>query len=382
MEMTTVTVSRQNFYGPSVQPEETKGEIDQTIINVTGETLKQFELEKRLHAILNPIEERRKWSLKKVICLAFDSFCKEKENHPLKTLAKVTISLVGLGAIYPAVIGSWACIKTLQVIPLSDMESSDRETAMLAAQGIGNVGMAITYMVHLQEFVFHPIVQLFTDPYNQKICEEIRTIYSKALLINRARMSTEEIRFLIKRENKELSHYNGLAVSDTADVDEIQDQIDQSLKTRLSVRNIIHLTTLQIKKDVANSSWIDIATKIAKTALVVGLVGGSSFILGTGTYGCYKPFDLQDPYELESSDPKEVQDATANYANTGHGLEYLAIMGILGLEGIRSTIGGQYKTVMHQQIREVYRPLIEAKSQRKNVSDLLNKRMKQTLSQY
>lgn len=348
--------------------------------NEAGQNLKKFELENRLQKILQAIEEAKKSPLKKSIRFVFDSFCQEGKKRPLITLTKVIVSIAGLGAIYPAIVGSWACIKTLIVIPLSELESADRETAMIAAQGIGNAGMAITYMVQLHEFVFHPITRLFTKPYKATICEEIRTIYNKTLLENRADMNPEEIDFLIQRENEDLSHYNGFSVSDTINIDEIQNKIDCEIEKRLSLKNVILLTISQIKKDVQGSSWVEISLKIAKAAIVVGLAGGSSFILSVGTYGCYKPFALQSPIELESSDATKVTDAVANYANAGHGLEYVAVMGILCLKAIRSIVGSQYDKALRSQIQQVYREHIEDKSQPRDVSDLLHKRMKQELS--
>jgi len=346
------------------------------------EHLRDFELENRMRTILIPVEEARKWSLQKVVGKVFMSLFIEGKERPLSTIAKTTISLAGLSAIYPAAVGSWACIKTLQMIPVSDLESTDRATAALAAQGIGNAGMAITYMFHLREFVFHPISRLFITRYNKLVCKEIRDVYSKVLLKNRVRMSSEEIDFLIQRENRDLSCFNGLAISDTININVIQSDIKSKLKKRLTMKNISCLTAQQIKKDIINSSWVETLEKISQITLLVGLMGVASSILIVGTYGCYKPFALQNPVELKSFDPEQVFEATANFANAGHGLEYVAVIAVLGCTAIRLIAGDLYNKVICQEIRNVYRHYIEDRSQPRAISDLLHRHMKQEFSHY
>jgi hypothetical protein len=202
------------------------------------------------------------------------------------------------------------------------------------------------------------------------------------LLENRASMSPEEIDFLIQRENGDLAHYQGFPVSDLVCVDEIQDQIDSELQKKLSMRNVIGLTIGQCMEDVEHSTGAERTKKISKIVLLVGIVGVSCSILAVGTYGCFKPFDLQNPDELESSDPKKVDDAVANYANAGHGLEYVAVIGIIGFRALQSMMGDQYKKVISQQIQETYRPFIEDGAQSRDGSDLLYRRMNQALSEY
>ena len=340
-----------------------------------------YEIEGQLQPLLNAIDESNKLTWKKVICLLGAALREEGEMRPMTTVVKAIVSLVGLSAIFPNVIGSLACLKTLEVIPLSDMESTDRETAMGAVQGIGNVGMTVTYITQLEEFLFHPMVLMIKKPYYKKVCEEIRAVYSRALLENRLSISPDAIDFLIERENKELAHYQGLPVSDTVQFDEIQDQLDSELEQKLSAKNIIVLTIGQSLEDMGNSSGIEKIAKVSGSILLLGLAGVSCSLLAVSTYGCFKAFDVQNFEELASTDSEEVGNAIANYANTGHGLEYIAVSGILGFKALQTIFGHSYKKVMCRQIEEVYRPHLQAK-QSQNESELLYRRMKQELSKF
>ncbi len=330
-----------------------------------------YQLEQRL----SPKFRDKKMSARKFTCLVKDLFYHEMKTKPWETLAKSMLSLVGLSTIYPAAIGSWACLKTFQVTPLSELESSDLPVAMSASQNIGNTGMAITYMVQLHEFVFHPITGLFKQTYNKKVCEEIRAYYSDVLEKNK--LSPIEANYLVERINKELSDYSGLPMSAKVDVNndvtELQSVIDASIEKRLSTRRIIHLTARQMKEDTFSSSKI--ATKIITTVTSLGILGFCCVVLGIGTYGCYKPFDLQSPYDLASSDSKKVENAIANYANTGHGLEYVATMALIFFKTVKLLIGKHHRKVVIKQVRDAYQPSFENPELSKDTKDLLHQRM-------
>ncbi len=349
-------------------------------VNEALTSSKHFNLEHRLSSEISSIEAPRKWHWKKAVNLAICSIYEEGIRRPWTTLAQGIIATVGLSAIYPNAVGSWACLKTFDVVPLSDMESSNLETAMVAAQGIGNTGMAVTYMVQLYELIFHPIFHRFiSEPYNRRICHEITKAYNLAIIKANSPCEKE---FLVQRTNRELLRYGGLPLSKNINIDEIQQQINRDLKHRLRKKNIIYLTARQIKQDINTSSWEQFSAKTAKTVVIVGLVGICSAILSIGTYGCFKPFDLQNPSELESSDPHKVENAVANYANAGHGLEYVAVMGMLGFKGIQSIIGNQYKKVIHQQIHQSYMSHLVKEELSSEESNLLFQRMQQTFSQH
>lgn len=326
-------------------------------------------------------------SSKEVIFLCWNELHTEWKKKPLDTTCKAIASLVGLSAIYPAVIGSWACIKTLFVIPISDMESHNREIAMAAAQGIGNAGMGITYITQIEEFVIHPITQLFINVFHKKICKTIKEKYQKSF-DNLDKNNEEVMNLLIQKINLQLLGYNGLTISKCffeapiqKQVDDIQNQIDREIEEKLSLKNLVYLLPQQIKKDTQNSSWIETLKKTTKTVMTFSLIGACCCVLGIGTYGCYKPFDLQDPNELASSDQNKVKDAIANYANTGHGLEYLAVSGILTYRGIKSTVGKQYNTVMSDNIRNIYDSHIDDQPN-KEIKDILICHREQTIDSY
>lgn len=337
-------------------------------------------IQERIDRIFEVSIDPEQWTMAKKMHLAFEALYEAGRRSPGDIITKGVISCIALSAIYPAVIGSWACLRTLELIPLRDLESTDRATAMTASQGIGNVGMAVTYMVQLEEFVFHPITHLFINEYNRRVCEEITGAYSKILLQNRVQLHPCEIDLIIERENTMLSRYNGLPIADQVDISERQEAIEKAIEQKLSLRNILPLLLTQVGEDISHSSHELIAKKTAEIVVIAGLLGFISYVLIAGTYGCFKPFSLQNPEEIGSSDQTKVQNATANYANAGHGLEYVAVLGMLFMKAMKTAVGSQYKQVVRTQIREAYLPHIKAEVQKN--SDLLYKRMAQTLANH
>jgi hypothetical protein len=312
----------------------------------------------------------------KVIRQALASVIEEVRTTPFIFSAKAVISLVGLAAIFPAFIGAWACLKTFQVVPLSDLESSDYSTATGAAQNIGNTGMAVTYMVQLYEFVFHPIAHLFINSYNRRVCREITEVYDRALSENQ-NFTPDQRAFLVEKKNDRLAHYHGLAEGDCLDLTQIQSQIDEEKRNRLSTVKIFRLLKRQIAVDIENSSYVNTAVKSLFIFIATGLVSLSIPILVIGTYGCYKPFVLQNPFDLASSNQSKVADATANYANTGHALEYLAVAAILSIKVVQYILRDSYHRVKNQQIQESYENALNICNPNPAVRDLFYQRMNQ-----
>lgn len=336
----------------------------------------RFEIAQSLSPITMEIDTQLARPYNKVIRQALASVIEEVRTTPFIFSAKAAISLVGLAAIFPAFIGTWACLKTFQVVPLSDLESSDYLTATEAAQNIGNTGMAVTYMFQLYEFVFHPIAHLFINSYNRRVCREITEVYDRVLRENQ-NLTPDQRVFLVEKKNDRLAHYHGLAEGDCLDLTEIQSQIDEEKRTRLSTGKIFPLLKRQITLDLQNSSYVNTAVKGLFIFLATGLVSLSIPILVIGTYGCYKPFVLQSPFDLASSDPLKIADATANYANTGHGLEYLAVAAILSVKVVQYILRGSYHRLKNQQIQESYENGLNICNATPAVRDLFYQRMNQ-----
>lgn len=309
----------------------------------------------------------------KTCALAIKTLRHEIQNRPCRTLAKGIIALALLSAAYPAVIGFWACLKTFQITPLGDMESSNHEVAMLAAQNIGNTGMAITYIWQLREFVWHPITHLFKEKYNEAACKEIKNHYRS---INKH--DSDEVKSLVKSENEQLANYDGLPTAPDIYIEDIQQEINKNFSTR----QIVYLTACQIKSDMSAASCWTIAKKTNLAFFVIALLSFSSAVLFAGTYGAYKPFALQSPFDLASSDSKKVETAVANYANVGHGLEYVATIGILTYKAMLFLFGKQYRKAMKTQINSVYNTHLQNSSLSIGASKLLEKRKRIHLKPY
>ena len=113
-----------------------------------------------------------------------------------------------------------------------------------------------------------------------------------------------------------------------------------------------------IVKDAKNSSCCSILGKIAKSTVLFLGTAASSYPLAVGIYGCFKPFDLQDPNDLFSSNTTDLQNATLNYANLGHGLEYAVTGCVFAVFTLKSMMGSQSRTVMKELLDEAYDPFI------------------------
>lgn len=339
---------------------------------------RRSEIEQSLGHITQKIDVQLDRTYFKMIRQIFVSVVGELRATPLSFSAKAVISLIGLSSIFPAFIGTWACLKTLQVIPLSNLESSDYATAKAAAQGIGNTGMAVTYMVQLYEFVFHPIGHLFMHSYYRRVCKEISEVYDNVLQQNQ-QLTLEQRALLVEKKNDRLAYYYGLPEGDCVDLTEIQSNIDKEKRSRLSTGQILQHMRGQIARDFKNSSCVNKVVKAAFITLAIGLVGLSLPILVIGTYGCYKPFVLQSPFDLDSSDPVRVQDATANYANAGHALEYLAVGAILSVKVVQYILGGSYRRIRNQQIQACYENALANSNANQAMEDLFYQRMRQEI---
>lgn len=366
-------------HGSQLKTAELTEENKDDMAIIGQQSLKQFEMAQHMQKLLDEIDKNSQWS---AIVLASRAYCEEAKNKPLLTIIKGIVSLGILSAVYPAIIGSWACLNSNRVYAVSEIGSADFDTASSAVQGLSNMGMAVTYLEQLKHFVALPMAALlFRRPYHQKICEKIIAAYNQMLLEKRALLSHEEVAFLIERENMALSRWGGLAVGMIA-IESIQQQIDQAKHDKLSIRNLVCLIGSQIGNDMRKSSCGEIITKIVKSALLISGVVAAQYPLAIGTYGSYASFMVQDATDLASANATTMANATSTHSNDGHGLEYIAVALCLNVAALKSLLGNQYKALMLKGIEEAYKPYLEDKSLPQEASDLLYRRRRQELAPY
>jgi hypothetical protein len=333
-------------------------------------TRAKYEIEDSLAPLIEQIREEKGAQLRgrKMILLAARCFLIEAREKPWSTAAKATLVVFSTAALYPAVIGSIACMNGYRLANWNDLYSSDLDVATLASQLFSNLGQGVSFLIQGTHALIFTSCLLGGSSCDLARYRIITGIYNQ---LTQKIVSKEERDFINEMRKREFITYSNLNGIETKELKgtkliEIKKQIEEEKKTQLTYRNIVYLTACEFVQETKKYPW----TSAFKLSLV-GIATAALHPCILGTIACLDAYRVENTNDLYSSNLTVANKATATLSNTGHVIEYLAGgMALMALSS-KNLLQNSYKRALLKTTNDIFNKYIRDASLTKKESDLL-----------